>query len=422
MLLALAIGLLIQGRDGDYGMGYAEIGPPTEMLEVGAWRAWLESPGGELPFEIVIARDGPKLSAKIRNGEEEIGVPETRLEGDQIVFDIPHYDSSITAKVARLGTKLDGEWKNRSGADRWTKLKFHATAGAAPRFRSEGPLNAAPVAGRWSAKFDGDADLAVAILRPGADGAVEGTFLTSTGDFRWLTGSCERGHLRLSCFDGAHAFLFDARTSPDGSLAGDFWSGDRGHDTWMALRDDHASIPDEFERAHWKDGFGLAQLRFPDLDGKEHSLGEEAFAGRAIVVQVLGSWCPNCHDETAYLARVYDQYKARGLSVVGLAFEMTGDFARDAEQVRRMRERHKVAYPMLLAGLADNQKAAEALPALDRVIAFPTTIFLHRDGRVRAVHSGFAGPATKEEHAKLAKQFERIIEELLAEPDAAGPK
>lgn len=419
MLPALVVALVLQGAGRDLGStGYAEIESPDALLQVGPWRAWLDSPEGELPFALEIARDGKKLSATIGNGEEKIAVPETRLEGGDLVFDMPHYDSKITAKIAPLGTKLDGEWKKRSGVDRWTTLKFHATAGAASRFTPSAKAAAAQLEGRWSAHFDKGEETGVLVLRKGAESTVEGTFLMPTGDYRWLAGTIDGDRLRLSCFDGAHAFLFDATASAGGGWSGKFWSGDRWQDTWNAKLDPNAQLADEFGQAHWKEGIGLAELLYPDLDGNEHSLGEEAFAGKAMVIQILGSWCPNCHDETAYLARVYDRYKERGLSVVGLAFELTGDFARDAEQARRMRTRHKASYPFLLAGLSDKKKAAEAFPALDRVFAFPTTIFLHRDGRVRAIHSGFSGPGTREEHEKLAKKFEGIIEELLAEPDS----
>jgi len=422
MLPALAAAVLLQGRgerSGSTGdIGYAEIQSPDAVLKTGAWRAWLDSPGGELPFTLEIARTGTKLAATIGNGEERIAVPETRIEGGEIVFDMPHYDSRITARIAPLGTKLEGEWKKRSGADRWTTLKFHATAGAASRFTPSPDAAARQPEGRWSAHFDKGEETGVLVLRKGPESTVEGTFLMPTGDFRWLAGSVEGDRLRLSCFDGAHAFLFDALAGAQGGWSGRFWSGDRWQDTWTGKVDPSAQLADGFDETHWKEGFGLAELLYPDLNGNERSLGEEAFAGKAIVIQILGSWCPNCHDETAYLARVYDKYKERGLSVVGLGSEMTGEFARDAEQLRRMRERHKAAYPFLLAGLSDKKKAAEAFPALDQVVAFPTTIFLHRDGRVRAVHSGFSGPGTKEEHEKLAKRFEGIIEELLAEPDA----
>jgi len=407
--------VILQGRGHDSGQAGADVEQSATMLERGSWRAWLESPGGELPFALEIERTDGQLSATFGNGEEKIVVPLSRIEGGDIVFDIPHYDSRITARIAPLGTRLDGEWRKRSGVERWTSLRFHAVSGQAPRFTSRGAGDAALISGRWAVQFESEPDPAVAILRP-SPGGVEGTFLTSTGDFRWLAGSFEAGRLRLSCFDGAHAFLFDAKLGADGRLAGGFWSGDRWHDPWTAVRDENATIPDGFERARWKEGFDLGRLVYPDLDGKKRSLGEKAFAGRAMVIQVLGSWCPNCHDETAYLARVHDEYKERGLSIVGLAFEMTGDFSRDSGQVIRMRERHKASYPFLLGGLSDKQKASEALPALDRVLAFPTTIFLHGDGRVRAVHSGFAGPGTKEEHEKLKRRFEGLIEELLAEP------
>lgn len=414
MLALLLIAVLAAQSPSDYSV---DLRAPAEELHVGPWRACLESPGGELPFGLEIARQGAKLSATIVNGEERILVPSTTAENDELVLDMPHYDSTIRARISPYGTRLTGEWKKRSGLDRWTVMPFRAEAGWAPRFRPIEDVRTMTqvMRGRFAVKFGKSDDPAVAILRPGSGSEIEGTILTTTGDYRWLAGSMEGVRLRLSCFDGAHAFLVDASLDAEGVLRGQFWSGDRWQETFEAGPDPKAALPDEFGQVHWKDGLGLADLRYPDLDGQMRSLGEPEFAGRAIILQVLGSWCPNCHDETAYLSKVYDRYRERGLSIVGLAFEHTGEFARDAEQVKRLRARHDVKYPILLAGLSDKQKAAEAIPALDRVLAFPTTIFLHGDGRVRAVHSGFAGPATKEEHEKLARRFEALLLELLAE-------
>jgi thiol-disulfide isomerase/thioredoxin len=416
MFACLLLPALMQGGDvGDVGYT-AVVQQPDAQLQAGPWRAWLDSPGGELPFALVIERTGARLSAKIGNGEESIAVPDTRFADNDLVFDIPHYDSKITARVLPLGTRLEGEWKKRSGPERWTKLAFHATAGAAPRFTPLQEATPRVLEGRWSAHFDKGEEDGVLVLRKGTGDGVEGTFLLPSGDFRWLAGSVQGDRLRLSCFDGAHAFLFDATGAANGGWKGKFWSGDRWEDSWTGKLDPNAQLADGFGDVHWKEGFDLGQLAFPDLDGKKRSLADPAFAGKAIVIQILGSWCPNCHDETAYLARVYDTYKDRGLSVIGLAFEVTGDAARDSEQVRRMRERYKVGYPILLAGTNDKKKVVEVIPALDKMLAFPTTIFLDGDGRMRAVHTGFSGPGTKEEYERLKKRFEGMIEELLAEP------
>lgn len=386
-------------------------------LKEGSWRAALTSAGGELPFTIEVERRDGALKAVLVNGSERIDVPALTITGDEVVFDITHYDSTLRAKLSDDGTRLSGEWSKRAGADRRAKLPFTAKLGDASRFASlgGGSSHAGDIDGRWSVRFWAESDPAVAIFHAASDGTVDGTFLTTTGDYRYLAGSIDGDRLRLSCFDGAHAFLFDAQLKDDGRIEGDFWSGDRWHDRWRATRDPNAALPDTFAGVKAADDFGLALLHFPDLDGKLRSLAEFQFGTRAIVLQVLGSWCPNCHDETAYLADFERRYRSRGVAVIGLAFEYSGEFERDATQVRRMRERHHVEYPILLAGSANKERAAQALPALDKVLAFPTTIFLHRDGTVRAVHSGFAGPGTGDEHARLAQQFESIVDELLAE-------
>ena len=381
--------------EGQLAAGALQPGPPGAQLELG------------------------RLGGGRGYGEERIAVPAVRLEEGSVVFDIDHYDSAITAAVSDGGRRLSGEWQKRSGADSWARLPFEATAGAAPRF---GPAEEAgseghALTGRWAVDFSSSEDPAVAELVVAKDGTASGTFLTTTGDYRFLAGSLERGLLRLSCFDGAHAFLFRALVQEDGSLAGDFWSRDSWHETWTARPDPEAALPDPFEETRWLDGASAAQLVYPDLEGAPRSLADPAFAGKARILQVFGSWCPNCHDETAYLAELHRRYRDRGLSVLGLAFELSGEFERDAAQVRTFARRHGVEYPILVAGTSDKGDATQAFPLIDRVRSYPTTIFLHRDGRVRAVHSGWAGPATGAEHEALVQEFESLVQELLDEPE-----
>ena len=103
------------------------------------------------------------------------------------------------------------------------------------------------------------------------------------------------------------------------------------------------------------------------------------------------------------------------LSIVGLAFEVTGDPVRDAEQVRIYQQRHKIDYPCLLAGTSNKEEASKQIPLLDRVRSYPTTIFIDKHGQVRAVYTGFSGPATGEAHTQLKQDFEAAIAQLLEE-------
>jgi len=423
----------------------------------GPWRAWLETPGGELPFGLELARDGAALRATLLNGAERIAVPEVRVDAatGAVALALPHYDSRLEARVLDGGARLSGQWVKRRAADAWTTLPFHATAGAAPRFSAD-VLHAPPpdadaaalareladaaraVAGRWAVRFASEPDPAVGLFEVAPDGAASGTFLTTTGDYRFLAGSLDRawpgddglvgcsddGHahhvLRLSCFDGAHAFLFEAELQADGSLAGGFWSGAAWHDTWTATRDDAAALPDGFTLARASGAVTLDDLVFPDLDGVPRRLSDPAFAGRARILQVFGSWCPNCHDASDELVRLHAEYGPRGLSIVGLAFELTGEHARDAAQVRRYAQRHGVTWPLLVAGVADKSRATASLGLLDRVHAFPTTIFLDAAGSVRAVHTGFSGPATGAAFEAQRAEFRRMVEELLGEAGSGG--
>jgi thiol-disulfide isomerase/thioredoxin len=384
---------------------------------VGMWHAWLESPGGELPFEIELSRKGEVWLAWIMNGSERLEIPRVTWHQTELTLDIDYYDSKITAQLSGSGKRLDGEWKKRERGDAWTRLAFHAKAGASPRFAPVAGHKNRDVSGRWSVRLDKSDDPAVGIFGQQDDGSVMGTFLTTTGDYRYLAGRMNGDRLRLSCFDGAHAFLFDAKLGAHGTLRGDFWSRDTWHETWSAKPDPNATLPSSLALSQWTGKVALKDVAFPDTQGRRKSLDDPAYQGQARVIEIFGTWCPNCHDATEYLVDLQNRYGGRGLSILGLAFELTGDFTRDAAQVETYAKRHHVTYPILIAGTSDKNKAAQALPFLDGLKAYPTTIFIDRKGRVRGVYTGFSGPATGIEHRKLRRVFESLIEEMLASAD-----
>lgn len=399
-----------------------EVLPSKAMrqLRQGSWRAWLNSPGGQLPFLMSLNKTGDQWRAWIINGQERFEVPRVTISGNDITFDFEHYDSVITASASRNGRRLDGEWKKKTRGEGWTTLPFHASAGGRARFiphtlaDSEGAARMPSFDGRWAVKFSDSDDPAVAIFVQRPLGQVSGTILTTSGDFRYLDGIVESSVLKMSTFDGAHAFLIKAQLQSDGSLQGMFWSGDSHSQTWTATRDPEAKLPNPFEQTKWTGKARLSELKFKDLEGKMHSLADSAYDGKVRIIEIFGSWCPNCQDAAVLLNELYEEYADNGLSIVGLAFELTGNFERDARQVRRYVDRFEIKYPVLIAGVADKEKASAALPIIDRLRSFPTTIILDAEGEVHSVHTGFSGPATGEAHQKLREDFDTIIKELLA--------
>ncbi|MBC8328787.1 MAG: TlpA family protein disulfide reductase [Planctomycetes bacterium] len=394
-----------------------EFQDPSPRL--GRWRAWLDCPGGDLPFGLELGRDGDHLTGWWINGPERILIPAVELDHGELSLSMPHYDSVVSAKLSSAGDRLDGEWRKRRSASEWTRMPFHAAAGPAPRFPPAAAEPAPGLPGRWAVRFESSADPAVAVFRPAIEPSagpgvnLVGTFQTTLGDYRYLAGRWDPPLLRLSCFDGAHAFLFTAERDPFGGLSGDFWSRESWHEGWTAEADPAATLDDGFGAAAWDPEVDLGELRYHGLDGGLRSLDDPAWAGQPRVLIVFGSWCPNCNDEARLMAELDRRYRDRGLRIVGLGFELTGERERDLGQLRRFRDRHGIGYPLLLAGTADKGAAAAAFPALKRIKAYPTAVFLDRDGAVRAIHTGFAGPATGEEHQRLRERYVELIEELL---------
>lgn len=396
---------------------------PSRAPELGHWRATLDLEGHELPFDLVLEREDGDLAATIVNAEERIRVAEVGLEGATLTLGFPHYDSTIRAAVDPGGKRLRGVWtKKRRYDEPIARIPFIATHGEGPRFElaegssAERTSEGVALAKRWRVHFESSDEAAVGVFEPapGDPRTVHGTFLTTTGDYRYLEGVFDGAELRLSCFDGAHAFLFEASLGRDGTLLGRFHSGDWWDEAWHARPDADAALPDAFSLTRVEREADLDALVYPDLGG-EPTRVSALVEGSPALVQITASWCPNCADASKYLAELHERYADRGLRIVALSFEHTPDLERSIRQVRRARARAGAHYPVLIAGLSDKAKASEAVPVLDRVRSFPTTLFVDRDGSIVSVHQGFSGPATGGAHERLRRAFESRIERLLAE-------
>lgn len=389
--------------------------PAQDIWPVGRHALALESPGGQLPFGLLLDGVDGRLRAWIENGPERIEVPRVTWN-EEIVLDFEHYDSKVILQIDHRAKRLYGTWTKVRGAKKTSQMKV-VPSKSATRFPVSGrDQDPSWIDGRWAVKFASASDLAVGEFK--ADKAfpfrATGTFLTTLGDYRYLAGNVDRGVMRLSCFDGAHAFLFAVRRQDEGTIAGDFWSSGAWHEKLTGKRSADARLPDGWKLTRWTEGADLSKLKFKDLQGRVRSLGDPEFGGKARIIEVFGTWCPNCHDHGAYMAELDRRYRGKGLRVLGLAFEHTDDHARSVRQVKTFRERHGARFPVLIAGLSDKKKATESLGLLDRVRSYPTTIFIDGKGQVRGIYQGFSGPATGDAYKTLRRRFESLIEDMLA--------
>jgi thiol-disulfide isomerase/thioredoxin len=251
---------------------------------------------------------------------------------------------------------------------------------------------------------------------------VTGSILRVDGDTGTLVGHWRSGKLVLSHFAGERPNLFEATMNPDGTLAVTL----NGNAHYLVVRSDEARAkgipepPDPSRYTSVKDPTTAFRFAFPDLSGKLVSDTDVQFRGKVVIVSIGGSWCPNCHDEAPFLSELYKEYRARGLEIVGLMFENDPDPKVSRPRVQSFIKRYAVQYPMLIAGTTNptptSKTIAEALPQLVNFGAYPTTIFLGRDGKVRSVHAGFASPATGAEHVRLKQELRELVARLLAEP------
>lgn len=367
-------------------------------------------------FNIVESISSGKISWIIKNSTDQMLVNNIKLKSDSLIVELPFFDASLLLIKSKLG--YVGEWKKRiPNGDQYMPISIE-------RGKDRLLLNLDPpksnVSGRWRVSFinpRGQKSEAMAELKQ-VGHKLLGTFLTPTGDYRFLEGIVKGDSLMMTTFDGSHAFFFSAHISNSKTLdRGLFASGPTYLETWTATRDANMVL-DETEAAFQLRGTdNRLNFRFPDLDSNLVSINDIKFKNKVVVIQIMGSWCPNCMDETSFLSQYYKTNKQKGVEVVGLAFEYSTDFVKSKKSLNRVKERFNVNYPMLITGVtsSDSLRTEKALPQMTSIIAFPSMIFIGKDGTVRKTHAGYSGPATGIHYAEFKKEFDDYVNSLLNE-------
>jgi len=374
----------------------------------GLWQATADVSGAQIPFRLEISGEGASVHAHFFDGSRSTNPGAGELRGGHLHLTFPSYAAVLDATLT--GGRLDGTYTvGVSGHP----IAIHATRGAPPAAVA---ATAPQIAGEWIIPYNspkGETAWRLIVRQAGA--TAQAAILRIDGDTGTLSGRFAGGHFELSHFAGERPALLEATPAADGSLKLVLVDGS-GRRDFSAVRPSVAaaqglSPTDPTRHTSVSDAGQPFRFAFKDLAGREISNNDPRFRHKVVIVDVMGSWCPNCHDEAPFLQSLYTRHHGEGLEIVALDFEQPDQLANPA-RLRAFIQRYGISYTVLLAG--EPKEVNAKLPQAVNLNAWPTTFFLGRDGRVKSVHVGFTSPGSGPRDAQTRAEVEHEVETLLA--------
>lgn len=362
----------------------------------------------QLPVHMRVEKAGKTCTLVITNADERIELKVQKKVGDTLVLPFPNFDSELRVVVSHK-KYANGFWINYNKSGNY-RIPFKAKLG---EYIAEEKANI-QIDGRWEMYFSpltNDQESAVGIFEQ-KDNKVIGTVLTETGDYRFLEGTVEGSHFYLSAFDGTHAFLLTG--SYDGTnMMGTFFSGKHYQTPFTGKLNPSFELRNADSLTYLKDQHSRVSFTLQDIQGNNYSFPNKETEGKVVIIQIMGTWCPNCMDETKYYKELYEKYHDQGLEIISIGYEAAPTFETQAEKIKRLKERHNLAFTFLVGGKANKSLASEHFKMLNEVISFPTSIYIGRDGLVKRIHTGFNGPGTGQYYIEYVEKTNALIEALL---------
>lgn len=383
------------------------------------WQVVLERKDGkQVPFMLERKMEQGKTILYILNAGERIKITDVKIVGDSMFFATPAFESSFRVKLLKNGNMGGTYIKGTAGAMQYWPL--YAYANREYRFITSSGDAKNNISGKWDVtitRANGTTRKALAVFEQ-KENKLTGSFLTPAADYRFLDGIVTGDSLLLSGFDGDNVHLLEAKIENTNTITtGFFYNGYSGKETWIAQRNDSAALPEINEPTRLRDGASRLNFTFKNLQGLPVSINDEKYKNKVAIIQIMGSWCANCLDETKFLSDYYKHNRSRGVEVIALAYELTTDLERSKKSLTKFQKLLDVTYPMLITGVTagDEKKAEKTLPQLTAIKSFPTTIFIDKKGNVREIHTNFYGPGSGEYYMASKNKFYETVDRLLNE-------
>ena len=383
---------------------------PAAQSPAGLWEATIDVGGTQIPFRLELSGSGSSVKGWFFNGDDRETSTSGTFDNGSLLLTFASLDGVLTASVK--GGALDGQYTQRGKSQ-----AVHAVR-AVPRAKAIG--NIPDIGGLWflhnvNSSKKGEQAWRLILRQQGAD--VSGAILRVDGDTGTLTGTYQDGRFVLSHFSGARPSLLVITPRADGTLvaelAGNTAASRKVMTAMRPVESRAKGLPeptDADKHTGMRDPSQPLAFSFPDLNGRIVANTDPRFRNKVLLVNISGSWCPNCHDEAPFLVELYRKYHDRGLEIVALSFEEPEQLANPV-RLRAFIQRYGIQYTVLVGG--ETKSAAEKLTNALDWDAWPTTFFVGRDGLVKGVHAGFPSRGSGDLYQQAKQSFIAEVEDLL---------
>lgn len=378
------------------------------FIPEGKWRGVFHQPNGtEVPFNFEVkGKSSTTAKVFLLNGSEHFETGKIVQKNDSLFIPFDQFDNELAFKIG--DKQLTGVFRKKDHSGRATPVD--AFYGQDYRFAESSEKPVADITGTYDVTFKsrgGSEEKKVGLFKQNGS-KLYATFMSITGDSRYLEGVVQGDKFYLSSFIGGGAAYYSGSIDANGQL-----TGAPGGQAFTAVKNASAALPDPYKLTYLKEGYTSFDFSLPDVDGKKISLKDAKYKNKVVIVTITGTWCPNCIDEAGFLAPWYKKNKTRGVEAIGVHYErkLDADYLKNA--IDNFKNRYGIEYDEVIGGLVDKKAVAESFPALNTFLSFPTILFIDKKGNVAKIYTGFTGPATGIYYDKFVKEFNEEVDRLL---------
>lgn len=369
----------------------------------------------QIEVTAALVEKNSKSPITIYNGKEEYQLSVNKRIGDTLIYQFPAQDAEWRIAFNEDFSEARGWWinYNKKVPVSYPVHLYMTLSEMIPKPDSIFP----ELFGRWKVLFEPgtpNEEVLVGVFQQEKNGRIFGSFLSETGDYRYLHGYAANGKLHLQTYTGYWAFVVEATLNGDNEMEGVFYSGGKSSSHFKAIKDETVQLRDEAELTYLiKRDETVALNGLRKLNGKKVNL-DFSKKEQVTLIQIMGTWCPNCIDEANLFRELKARYGSQGLEIMALGFEVGSDQKKQRNRLKKFSEELNLNYPVYLAGTSSKEAAAAYFPMLNGIMSFPTAILVDQQGKIIAIHTGFSGPATGAAYTELVKKFEQEIQNALA--------